>query len=339
ARSPVAESIVRLVACPACHAQYDVTTYETSGTSSVRCHCGESVPIVEARAVDAHIQRCSSCGAGLENGAAQCGFCGSVVERDARRLSLICPECFARNADRARFCAACGVAFKPQAVPDETVAHGCPCCERVMTRRSIGGVRVEECTRCHGLWVPGESFERLIERAVTAQREAAASAMLTGLGNARRVRRKRRSEFSATVSYRRCPVCEARMHRKNFGRRSGVIVDWCRGHGTWLDADELEDIAAFILRGGLAASRAPGAGAGGHGAGQGLFAAALGGGKPLSGEQVEALLRVERQFEEARDESARRARRIRHRLGHRHGGGGGGWRRTLGDLLEGLLGD
>jgi hypothetical protein len=39
------------------------------------------------------------------------------------------------------------------------------------------------------------------------------------------------------------------MYRKNFGRASGVIVDWCGEHGTWLDADELADIADFILSG------------------------------------------------------------------------------------------
>jgi hypothetical protein len=41
------------------------------------------------------------------------------------------------------------------------------------------------------------------------------------------------------------------MHRKNYGKRSGVIVDWCGPHGTWLDADELEQIAHFIAGGGL----------------------------------------------------------------------------------------
>ena len=41
------------------------------------------------------------------------------------------------------------------------------------------------------------------------------------------------------------------MHRKNYGHASGVIVDWCGPHGTWLDADELERIAAFIRNGGF----------------------------------------------------------------------------------------
>ena len=41
------------------------------------------------------------------------------------------------------------------------------------------------------------------------------------------------------------------MQRKNFGRRSGVVVDWCGSHGTWLDTDEMGDIAGFVLEGGL----------------------------------------------------------------------------------------
>jgi len=41
------------------------------------------------------------------------------------------------------------------------------------------------------------------------------------------------------------------MQRKNFAGHSGVVVDWCGSHGTWLDAHEMEDIAAFVLEGGL----------------------------------------------------------------------------------------
>jgi len=44
------------------------------------------------------------------------------------------------------------------------------------------------------------------------------------------------------------------MQRKNFGVRSGVVVDWCGSHGTWLDAHEVEDIAAFVMEGGADAA-------------------------------------------------------------------------------------
>ena len=36
---------------------------------------------------------------------------------------------------------------------------------------------------------------------------------------------------------------------KNFRKRSGVIVDVCHLHGSWLDAHELERIAGFVLSG------------------------------------------------------------------------------------------
>ena len=49
------------------------------------------------------------------------------------------------------------------------------------------------------------------------------------------------------------------MQRRNFGNHSGVVVDWCGSHGTWLDPHEMEDIAAFILAGGL--EKAPSTGA------------------------------------------------------------------------------
>jgi Zn-finger nucleic acid-binding protein len=46
------------------------------------------------------------------------------------------------------------------------------------------------------------------------------------------------------------------MNRINFARCSGVIVDFCKQHGTWFDRDELSSIVQFINDGGLNASRA-----------------------------------------------------------------------------------
>jgi hypothetical protein len=40
------------------------------------------------------------------------------------------------------------------------------------------------------------------------------------------------------------------MLRRNFRKSSGVILDVCGEHGSWLDADELEQITGFILSGG-----------------------------------------------------------------------------------------
>lgn len=46
------------------------------------------------------------------------------------------------------------------------------------------------------------------------------------------------------------------MNRRNFGRRSGVIVDECVEHGLFLDPGEFEAIETFIAHGGLALASA-----------------------------------------------------------------------------------
>jgi Zn-finger nucleic acid-binding protein len=45
------------------------------------------------------------------------------------------------------------------------------------------------------------------------------------------------------------------MNRSNFARASGVIIDMCKQHGLWFDADELPKIIAFINKGGLTKAR------------------------------------------------------------------------------------
>ncbi len=58
------------------------------------------------------------------------------------------------------------------------------------------------------------------------------------------------------VRYAPCPQCAQLMNRINFARCSGVIVDICKGHGSWFDRDELTRIVEFIRAGGLDAARA-----------------------------------------------------------------------------------
>ena len=56
----------------------------------------------------------------------------------------------------------------------------------------------------------------------------------------------------AQPRYRPCCVCKQLMVRQHFGRQSGVIVDVCKYHGVWFDADELPRILDWIRSGGLA---------------------------------------------------------------------------------------
>ena len=145
---------MRLVACSNCHTQFDVTDVVAE---SFPCRCGASVENRSLEAVDAKIHRCGSCGAIVDAEDEGCDYCGSTIERDPGKLSLICPECYARCSEDACFCTACGVAFRPEEVRVEGHELPCPVCDALMPPHQIGGVGLNECRSCNGLWVAGDN--------------------------------------------------------------------------------------------------------------------------------------------------------------------------------------
>jgi len=211
--------------------------------STFGCRCGEVLEAIPPVAIDAPVRRCSGCGAIARNDDELCDYCGAGIVQVVDRGSLICPECYARNLDDARFCLGCGVAFDPQSLQPTLSELRCPCCECWMTSREVGGLEIQECPKCFGLWAPENRFDALVARAAAAARnqdlEGEASAPRVDGGN----------PLKGSVEYRRCPACDALMVRRNFQKRSGVIIDRCHSHGTWLDAHELERIAGFVLSG------------------------------------------------------------------------------------------
>jgi Zn-finger nucleic acid-binding protein len=234
---------VRLVACSNCHTQYDVTNV---AAKKFPCRCGQTLENVDLAAVEARVQRCGSCGGSVGGDEVACSYCGSPIDRDAeKRGSLICPECYARCADDSRFCTACGVGFHPEPVTLDVPERMCPVCSRLMEAQQVAGIGLNECSACGGLWVPGDSFELLVDRAIEARRNATPEqlrALDPRVRGANPARQK--------IAYRHCPVCNAYMHRRNYRKSSGIIIDRCHEHGTWLDADELEQIAGFLMTAG-----------------------------------------------------------------------------------------
>jgi Zn-finger nucleic acid-binding protein len=230
---------LRLIACRSCHTQFDA---EQIATARFECRCGASVENLPIEPKDAAVVRCGSCGAALEPESGSCSFCGSIVVRRPDPTGPVCPECFARTPAGSRFCTACGVAFRPEPQSVQTRELPCPVCSLPMSPRAVAGAAVDECTSCQGLWIPEGRLEELVERAREARE--AASGPRPGVP-APRVRSG--NPLTQRVEYRRCPECDAHMQRRNFRRSSGIIVDVCRRHGTWLDADELEQIAGFVF--------------------------------------------------------------------------------------------
>jgi Zn-finger nucleic acid-binding protein len=110
---------------------------------------------------------------------------------------------------------------------------------------TIGATKLNECENCLGLWLDVQSFEK-----ICADREQQAAVLGQAISMGQDQARQ-----PGKVSYVPCPECSALMNRVNFARCSGVVVDICKGHGTWFDRDELSRIVEFIQGGGLEASR------------------------------------------------------------------------------------
>ena len=145
----------------------------------------------------------------------------------------------------SKHCPHCGAAAAKVSVADLTVLQ-CPRCRVAMSSITLGGAPLRECETCAGLWVEVAALEKIC--ADREEQSAVLGVSSTHIAST--------GSEANKISYAPCPQCGQLMNRMNFARCSGVIVDACKGHGTWFDRDELNRIVEFIRGGGLETSRA-----------------------------------------------------------------------------------
>lgn len=188
--------------------------------------------------MEAHAIRCPGCGAPVPPEAPQCPYC------QAQLATVACPACFALVPLSAAHCPACGAGLAPRS---PAVADGAPCpgCGKPLAAGRVGALETRACLACGGLWLDREAFEGL-----AASREATGMALA-----ALPAPSAPPPAATGAVRYRPCPACGRLMNRLNYARHSGVLLDACRDHGLWFDADELRRVLAFIAGGGLDRAR------------------------------------------------------------------------------------
>lgn len=149
------------------------------------------------------------------------------------------------------FCTYCGARndvdlddFKPfNARPLQS--RPCPVCHDDMRTIDVGKkvpFLIERCDSCYGLFFDKNELEEMIETSVKGGKNVDIGLLTELVENPR---------YVDVVVYRRCPVCKKHMQRKNYGRRSGVIMDVCADHGVWLDPGELRQIMEWVGAGGM----------------------------------------------------------------------------------------
>jgi len=182
--------------------------------------------------------RCPACGGWAPAAARTCKFCSVEL------ASVRCARCFALHYAGATVCSACGATLGLEGELGP-IAGKCPrCAEETLSRVQVGVYDVIECSKCTGLMVEHATLARITK---ASEAERAASVLPPPPPAPRAVE---------PVRYLPCPLCGTVMNRRNFGEASGVIVDVCKPHGIWFDAEELSRVLTFITSGGLEAARA-----------------------------------------------------------------------------------
>src|SRR5262249_30926166 len=181
-----------------------------------------------------------SCGAPAPDSvAARCEYCGSALTVTA------CPSCFGPMFAGMQFCPHCG-AKGARVLEENSPTVSCPGCKAEMQAVRVGSTSFHECPSCGGTWLVADAFTQLC----TNREERGALASIVGPTPGGSVR-----TVGSAVRYVQCPVCKKTMNRQNFGRRSGVIIDVCKGHGAWFNQRELQSVLAFVDAGGLEQAR------------------------------------------------------------------------------------
>jgi Zn-finger nucleic acid-binding protein len=163
---------------------------------------------------------CPCCSAPLQDGGPRCAYCGSYMDVDLEgwaraevsgpRADLHCPDGHG---------------------PLEAIqlSHPSP-------------ISLDRCPTCLGLFLEHGSLQQLLREAVGPVWEVD-TPLLNSLVESPHSQQ-------GALRYRPCPACGDMMNRSLFGKRSGVIIDRCRSHGTWLDPGELRQLLEWTRAGG-----------------------------------------------------------------------------------------
>jgi Zn-finger nucleic acid-binding protein len=182
---------------------------------------------------------CPNCGAAAASDSPSCRYCGSPL------AVRVCYSCYGAISVGMRHCPHCG-AEALTSKSDQNKSLQCPRCEGNLIPQAVGKHTLLVCNQCGGLWADKDGFQDICTK--EEEQEAVLAFQSEPLEQAPAPARKSRR------AYMPCPDCGKLMNHKNFSG-SGVVLDWCRDHGSWFDRQELQRIVEFIRKGGMRKAR------------------------------------------------------------------------------------
>jgi Zn-finger nucleic acid-binding protein len=116
----------------------------------------------------------------------------------------------------------------------------CPRCSDVLVEENLGGVTIDRCRSCAGVWLDDGEIVSLLQAELAVSNSAGTTATAP--------RGQAGVPLAERESVELCPKCQTHLNAVNYDYGSGVIIDVCpRGHGLWLDKGELEQLKLYKL--------------------------------------------------------------------------------------------
>ena len=162
---------------------------------------------------------CPNCAAPIPASTLNCPYCHSRVSVDLKGVNFT-----AKDHHKTLICPRCDIALEE------------------ITLEMEQDLDLERCPECQGLFFDPGELEFMLDQSVkhVLQIDHNKLAALSEESTIGRMKNR----------YVKCPHCTDLMNYYNYGGRSGVIVDWCKPHGIWLDGGELKRLLEWKKFGG-----------------------------------------------------------------------------------------
>jgi len=115
----------------------------------------------------------------------------------------------------------------------------CPVDDFTLRQETYEGVVIDICPHCSGVWLDAGELEAIQEAQDSDFRDVPTGGM-------DKVRAAEAMGRAAEETPRGCVVCNSGLVQKEYAFASQVMIDNCpKGHGMWLDRDELARLEMF----------------------------------------------------------------------------------------------
>lgn len=179
---------------------------------------------------------CRECGAPAHPSDKTCAYCRSPI------ATLRCAHCFGFNPITALHCSGCGERLGLNRIAETDASpKPCPDCGALMVMYRDDDGALWDCDACDAQFVE----HRLLDSLLAGRQRLPAKDVV----------KPHPLPLDTNITYFPCPYCAQLMNRRNFGGRSGIVVDVCALHGVWFEAGELGRVLQFVESGGLAHAR------------------------------------------------------------------------------------